>query len=262
MEKNKTTNARVGGRIYCPVSPETAPQVISLEYNGVRAVMLKTSLPEHGVCWAGTPVDGNGKGCRFQLVISSTGAVIGGGAVNFFAAGGWNSSSRNALTPDAVAQAHEAINRGWLHHVTMVQSVAKQEESRSQAAEQLNGYLPLGIDLYKAEAATDLEEMELILSMVGAPRTAVSAAKAAGLAISVDLDRLVGNLVSPKFAEVMEGAWDEDAELASIASNLSAGVVYLMKRYGRRLVKASEAAKIRAAEEAAKAAEADKAEAA
>ena len=200
-KKSPSSSSRQGGRVFCMVDDASSPPCISIEYNGVRAIMVKTVLPGQGVCWSGVPVDQNGRGCRFSLVISAAGSIIGGGAVNYFAAGGWNSNARNALSSDDIASAHEAINRSWLHHVTMVQTEARRESGRNAVAEELNKFLPRGVELYKSEAPVDGSERDYILSMLGAPRSVVTAAASARLAVGLDMAELVGSLVSPKFAE-------------------------------------------------------------
>ena len=228
-----------GGRIYCQVDDETSPTCVAIEYNGVRAVMAKTRLPGGDVCWSGVPVDSRGSGCKFSLVITSSGTIIGGGAVNFFAAGGWNSAAKRGLSPESIASTREALTKAWLHHVTMVQTEARKSAGRAQAATELNSYLPKGVELYAA-TADNADEREAVLAMMGVPRAVVTGARAASLSIGVDLPLLLRAHITPKFAVAEPGDWDENSELAAIASNLPAGTVALMQRYGYKLVKASE----------------------
>lgn len=215
------------------IDPEAAPALMTIHYNGTETHLMRVQRPEDGsYYWVGTPVDAEGRNCRYSLIVESNGYMVGSAAINFITNKGW---SRGGAKPSAEVKSHVAneFRRAFL------QSCLIHSNLETDWSDSLSGLLThqTGLPVEPGE----IDENELIdLTMLGIPHQYVEVAHSNNLHFRIDVNAIMGRKVSDGYAAILPGEWDSSSDEVAMTSNLSQADVFLMRRKGLKFAKVAQ----------------------
>lgn len=218
------------------IDPENSPVLITIHYNDTQTKLMRAQRPSDGsFYWVGTPVDREGRQCRYSLTVESNGYMNGSAAINFITNSGWG---RGSGRPDATLKSQVAteFRRAFLQSCILHgQLQADWLEGLVKLLQEETG-LPV--------ESGDITQDELVeLTMLSVPHQFVRVANSNGLRFNIDIPKIMSKRVSDGYAIVMPGDWDDESEEVCMTSNLSQAEVYLVRRKGLKFAKVAQVQK-------------------
>jgi len=230
MSKNKRN---IRNNLTQIIDPETAPSVITIHYNDTQTHLMRAQRSsDQSYFWVGTPVDREGRQCRYSLIVESNGYMNGSAAINFITNGGW---VRGSGRPDATLKSQVAseFRRAFLQSCILHgQLQVDWSESLVKMLQEQTG-LPV--------ETGDITQDDLMeLTMLGVPHTFVHVAHSNGLRFGIDIVKMMAKRVSDGYACVLPGDWDDESQEVAMTSNLTQAEVFLLRRKGLKFAKVAQ----------------------
>ena len=217
-----------------------SPIKFTLEVNGDTTPLVQVRIGNE-YFWAGRPA-GTRSTCRFALIFTSSGTIVGSAAVNFIATHG--TSSRRKATEEVYMMTRDLLSQGFVHHVTRFYNDVQREMDRAELAEDLAGWLGTGFAVGSVPmTAAEYTELTAVLARLGIPHEVLLIVKSHGLSVSLVSDDVIDRRLSPKFARAETGTWDGESDIIALSAGFTAGEVLLAKESGIRLARPSRPAK-------------------